>query len=213
MAQEPGWSSSPLASGLTPDTSWTRDLRKRYGSTGGPAGRQDDVLVYGMQKDNLMNQTSGFSSRGRSGGGSDWLGSGSVNMRFGGGNTPSNPGDYNYNTLNNTIGGAAEAVKWGFDTRSKIRNNQEKQDRIQTLKNARSQKEQDAQKNQNLNAFANKTLKQSRDLQANNFATRTKFKRGSASSAPATTINLLDSKAPGGFPASYFNKQTPPQTP
>lgn len=136
MAQGPGWSSSPLASGLTPDTSWTRDLRKRYGSTGGPAGRQDDVLVYGMQKDKLMSQTSGFSSRGRSGGGSDWLGSGSVNMRFGGGNTPSNPGDYNYNTLNNTIGGAAEAVKWGFDTRSKLRNNQEKQDRVKKVQEA-----------------------------------------------------------------------------
>jgi hypothetical protein len=148
-----------------------------------------------------------FRSRGGSGGGgSDWLGSGSVNMRFGGGNTPSNPGAYNYGTLSRSVGNAAENVKWGFDTRSKLRANQEKQDRKQSMTDAREKK-------QNLNTFASKTLKQGRDLQASNFATRTKFKRGSASSAPATTINLLDSKAPGGFPASYFNKQTSPQTP
>jgi hypothetical protein len=134
-------------------------------------------------------------------------------MKFGGGNTPSNPGAYNYNTLNNTVGGAASTVNWAFNTRSKLRANQEKQDRIKTLKDARDQKAQTAQKKQNLNTFASKTIKQGRALQASNFASRTKFKRGSASSAPATTINLLDSKAPGGFPASYFNKQTPPQTP
>ena len=210
MAQEPGWSSSPFASGIAPKDAWSRKI---YGNIG---GRNDDVFAYSDQEDRLMNRTLGASLRSRGGsggGGSDWLGSGSVNMKFGGGNTPSNPGAYNYNTLNNTVGGAASTVNWAFNTRSKLRANQEKQDRIKTLQDARDQKTQDAQKKQNLNAFASKTLKQSRDLQASNFATRTKFKRGAASSAPATTINLLDSKAPGGFPASYFNKQTPPQTP
>lgn len=206
--QEPGWSSSPFAGGLNPKDAWSRKI---YGNIG---GRTDDVFAYSDQSDNIMNPSSGFRSRGGSGGGgSDWLGSGSVNMRFGGGNTPSNPGAYNYGTLSRSVGNAVESVKWGFDTRSKLRANQEKQDRKQSMTDARSQKEQDAQKKQNLNTFASKTLKQGRDLQASNFATRTKFKRGSASSAPATTINLLDSKAPGGFPASYFNKQTPPQTP
>jgi hypothetical protein len=208
--QEPGWSSSPFASGIAPKDAWSRKI---YGSIG---GRTDDVFAYSDQEDSLMNRTlsNSFRSRGGSGGGgSDWLGSGSVNMKFGGGNTPSNPGAYNYNTLNNTVGGAASTVNWAFNTRSKLRANQEKQDRIKTLKDARDQKAQTAQKKQNLNTFASKTIKQGRALQASNFASRTKFKRGSASSAPATTINLLDSKAPGGFPASYFNKQTPPQTP
>lgn len=214
MAGQPDWSSTPLASGLTPDTSWTRDLRKRYGATGGPAGRQDDVLVYGMQNDNLMNQTSGFSSRGRSGGGSDWLGSGSVNMRFGGGNTPSNPGGYNYDTLNNTVGGAASTVNWAFNTRSKLRANQEKQDRIKTLQDARDQKAQTAQNKQNLNTFANKVIKQGQALQAGNYASRTRtVKRGAGSpvNKPPQTINLL--KGPGVFPNTFFGNQQPPQTP
>jgi hypothetical protein len=201
--QEPGWSSSPFASGIAPKDAWSRKI---YGSIG---GRTDDVFAYSDQADSLMNGTlsNSFRSRGGSGGGgSDWLGSGTVSLKLGGGNTPSNPGAYNYNTLNNTVGGAASTVNWAFNTRNKLRTNQEKQDRKQSMTDAREKK-------QNLNTFASKTIKQGRALQASNFATRTKFKRGSASSAPATTINLLDSKAPGGFPASYFNKQTPPQTP
>jgi hypothetical protein len=132
--QEPGWSSSPLAGGLTPDNAWARDLRKKYGT-----GRQDDIIAYGIQNDSLMNRTisDSFRSRGGSGGGgSDWLGSGSVNMRFGGGNTPSNPGAYNYDTLSNTVGNAVGAVKWGFNTRSKLRANQEKQDRVKKVQEA-----------------------------------------------------------------------------
>ena len=131
--QEPGWSSSPLASGLTPKDVWSRKI---YGKIG---GRTDDVFAYSDQEDRLMNRTIGdsFRSRGGSGGGgSGWLGSGSVNMRFGGGNTPSNPGAYNYGTLSRSVGNAVEAVKWGFDTRSKIRNNQEKQDRVKKVQEA-----------------------------------------------------------------------------
>ncbi len=126
--------STPLASGLEPSDAWTRGMRQRYGT-----GRKDDIIAYGMQDDSLMNRTIGdsFRSRGGSGGGgSSWLGSGSVNMRFGGGNTPSNPGAYNYGTLSRSVGNAAEAVKWGFDTRSKIRNNQEKQDRVKKVQEA-----------------------------------------------------------------------------
>ena len=129
--QEPGWSSSPFAGGLNPKDAWSRKI---YGNIG---GRTDDVFAYSDQSDNIMNPSSGFRSSGRSGGGgSDWLGSGSVNMRFGGGNTPSNPGAYNYGTLSRSVGNAVEAVKWGFDTRSKLRNNQEKQDRVKRVQEA-----------------------------------------------------------------------------
>jgi hypothetical protein len=131
--QEPGWSSSPFASGITPKDAWSRKI---YGNIG---GRTDDVFAYSDQEDSLMNRTIGdsFRSRGGSGGGgSDRLGSGRVNMRFGGGNTPSNPGAYNYGTLSRSVSNAVEAVKWGFDTRSKIRNNQEKQDRVKKVQEA-----------------------------------------------------------------------------
>ncbi|CAB4154324.1 hypothetical protein UFOVP629_55 [uncultured Caudovirales phage] len=199
---------NPFDKALAPNDAWSRMQYRRYG------GRNDDIIAYSMQDQGIMNPSSGFGSSGRAGGsGTNWLGSGSVNTNYGGGNTPSNPGGRNYGTLNNTIGGAANMVNWGFDTRTKLRNNQDKQDRINTLKDARDQKMQSAQKKQNLDTFAGDLIKQSRNLQANNFAKSTKFKPGAASSAPATTINLLDSKSPGGFPASYFKKQTPPQTP
>ena len=207
--QEPGWSSSPFASGIAPKDAWSRKI---YGNIG---GRTDDVFAYSDQADSIMNPSSGFRSRGGSGGGgSDWLGSGTVSLNFGGGNTPSNPGAYNYNTLNNTVGGPASAVKWAFNTRSKLRANQEKQDRIKTLKDARAKKEQDAQKKQEIDTFASENLKRGLTLQAKNYASRTSTVRKGASSPvnkPPQTINLLT--GPGAFPASFFNKQTPPQTP
>lgn len=211
MAQEPGWSSSPFASGIAPKDAWSRKI---YGNIG---GRTDDVFAYSDQEDRLMNRTLGASLRSRGGsggGGSDWLGSGSVNMKFGGGNTPSNPGAYNYNTLNNTVGGAASTVNWAFNTRSKLRANQEKQDRKQSMTDARAQKEQDAQKKQNLNTFASNTLKQGKTLQAGNYASRTStVKRGAGSpvNKPPQTVNLL--KGPGAFPNTFFGNQQPPQTP
>ena len=113
---ELGWSSSPLASGLQPADAWTRGMRQRYGT-----GRKDDIIAYGMHKDNVMNPSSGFGSNSSIGGSNFPLGSGSVKMKFGGGNTPSNPGAYNYNTLSNTIGNAVGAVKWGFNTRNRLR--------------------------------------------------------------------------------------------
>jgi len=131
--QEPGWSSSPFASGITPKDAWSRKI---YGNIG---GRTDDVFAYSDQEDSLMNRTlsNSFRSRGGSGGGgSDWLGSGTVSLKLGGGNTPSNPGAYNYNTLNNTIGGAASTINWAFNTRSKLRANQEKQDRVKKVQKA-----------------------------------------------------------------------------
>ena len=118
MAQEPGWSSSPFASGISPKDAWSRKI---YGNIG---GRNDDVFAYSDQEDRLMNRTLGASLRSRGGsggGGSDWLGSGSVNMKFGGGNTPSNPGAYNYGTLGRSVSNAVEAVKWGFNTRNRLR--------------------------------------------------------------------------------------------
>ena len=188
---EPGWSSSPLASGLTPADAWTRGMRQRYGT-----GRKDDIIAYGMQKDNVMNPSSGVNSRNRIGGSDFPLGSGTVSLKFGGGNTPSNPGGYNYNTLNNTVGGAASTIKWNFDTRSKLRTNDARE------------------KKQNLNTFANNTLKQGQALQAGNYASRTKTVRkgaGSPINKPPQTVNLL--KGPGTFPNTYFGNQQPPQTP
>jgi hypothetical protein len=131
--QEPGWSSSPFASGITPRDAWSRKI---YGNIG---GRTDDVFAYSDQENSLMNGTlsNSFRSRGGSGGGgSDWLGSGTVSLKLGGGNTPSNPGAYNYNTLNNTVGGAASTINWAFNTRSKLRANQEKQDRVKKVQKA-----------------------------------------------------------------------------
>ena len=78
--QEPGWSSSPFASGIAPKDAWSRKI---YGNIG---GRTDDVFAYSDQADSIMNPSSGFRSRGGSGGGgSDWLGSGTVSLNFGGG--------------------------------------------------------------------------------------------------------------------------------
>ena len=200
---------NPFDKALAPNDAWSRMQYRRYG------GRNDDIIAYSMQDEGIMNPSSGFGSSGRAGGsGTNWLGSGSVNTSYGGGNTPSNPGGYNYKTLNNTISGAAEMVNWGFDTRNKLRNNQDKQDRISTLKDARDQKMQSAQKKQDLNTFASDLLKQSQSLQATNFASRTStVKRGAKSpvNKPPQTINLL--KGPGALPNTFFGKQKPPQTP
>lgn len=208
MAQEPGWSSSPFASGLNPKDAWSRKMYRRI------AGRNDDVFAYADQEDRIMNPSSGFNSRGGSiGGGSGWLGSGSVNMRFGGGNTPSNPGAYNYGTLSNTIGNTIGNVKWGFDTRNKLRGYQEKTRQDKTLQDARDQKAQTEQNKQNLNTFANKVIKQGQALQAGNYASRTttvKKGAGSPINKPPQTLNLL--KGPGVFPNTFFGSK-PPQTP
>lgn len=125
---------NPFDKALAPNDAWSRMQYRRYG------GRSDDIIAYSMQEDSLMNRSisDSFRSSGRAGGGgTNWLGSGSVNTNYGGGNTPSNPGGYNYKTLNNTIGGAAEMVNWGFDTRNKLRNNQDKINQKVNMKNAR----------------------------------------------------------------------------
>jgi len=199
---------NPFDKSLAPKDAWSRMMFRRYG------GRNDDIIAYSHQQDNLINPSSGFGSNSRIGGSNFPLGSGSVSLKLGGGNTPSNPGAYNYNTLNNTIGGAASTIKWNFDTRNKLRTNQDKQDRIKTLQDARDQKAQSAQKKQDLNTFANNTLKQAQALQAGNYASRTKTVRkgaGSPINKPPQTVNLL--KGPGTFPNTHFGNQQPPQTP
>lgn len=123
---------NPFDKALAPNDAWSRMQYRRYG------GRNDDIIAYSMQDQGIMNPSNGVNSDMRAGGGgTNWLGSGSVNTNYGGGNTPSNPGGYNYKTLNNTIGGAAEMVNWGFDTRNKLRNNQDKINQKENMKNAR----------------------------------------------------------------------------
>jgi hypothetical protein len=90
-----------------------------------------------MQDQGVMNPSSGFGSNSRIGGSNFPLGSGSVNMKFGGGNTPSNPGAYNYGTLGRSIGNAVESVKWGFDTRNKLRDYKDQQVQKDNVKAAK----------------------------------------------------------------------------
>lgn len=132
---------NPYEKGLTPNNAWDRMQFSRYG------GQDPNTIIpYRQQKEGLMNRTLGAGLRSRGGGGgggTNWLGSGSVNTSYGGGNTPSNPGGYNYGTLGRSVGNVAETVNWAFNTRNKLRKNQEQQDRIRALKNARDQKKQD----------------------------------------------------------------------
>ena len=122
---------NPFDKSLSPNDAWSRMQYRRYG------GRNDDIIAYGMQNEGIMNPSSGVNSRNHIGGSNFPLGSGTVSLKLGGGNTPSNPGGYNYNTLNNTIGGAASTVNWAFNTRNKLREFKDTEDTKQRVKDAR----------------------------------------------------------------------------
>ena len=95
----PGWSSTPMAGGASNVDTFSRIMAMRYG------GRTDDIWSYLDQPG--YRQELGRATEAPRGSWGTNLGSGSVKVRgMGSGGTPSDPGGYNYGTLENAARGA-----------------------------------------------------------------------------------------------------------
>lgn len=98
-----GWASTPNAAGVQPVDAFSRLMLMRYG------GRTDNLFDY--QDETGYKREMG--PAGLSGGGSSsrFQGSGMAETNFGGGNTSSNPGGYNWATLQRNLDRGTDAFK------------------------------------------------------------------------------------------------------
>jgi hypothetical protein len=101
--QNPGWSSTPMAGGASNVDTFSRIMAMRYG------GRTDDIWSY-LDQPGYRRTLGGGSGSPSFGGNWTSAGSGSVAITRMGGNTPSNPGGYNWGTFGNVVKGFKENV-------------------------------------------------------------------------------------------------------
>lgn len=182
QAQNPGWSSTPMAGNASNVDTFSRIMAMRYG------GREDDIWSYLDQPGYRTTLGSPSSAPG-----GNWgynTGSGSVSISGpGGGGTPSNPGGYNYRTLANTAGMTAQLGKTaanfamdrmpgadpdldfrfgGTPIYQNYRGKQQRAERIQNIRSrqqARADKQAAAAKSARLGEFAGRTMGTAESLQ------------------------------------------------
>lgn len=173
-----GWASTPNAAGVQPVDAFSRLMLMRYG------GRTDNLFDYkdetGYKREMGPAGLSGGESSSR------FQGSGMAETNFGGGNTSSNPGGYNWDTLNRNLdrvgAGVRTAVNYrmqsGRLTKAKTLAENERslkavygsgQDPLTTAYNTAAQKvsgAQTANKLQSLQQFVAKVVPPSQNLTA-----------------------------------------------
>lgn len=129
--QNSGWASTPYFAALTPQTG--PDVKWRSFLARNPAGSEYSSL--GILSDDAV-LAERIRGRGRyvDGGGSTGSGAARINS-YGGGSTPSDPGGYNYKTLQNIAENTGNLTSWAFSARATNRQRkaaQEREARIQT---------------------------------------------------------------------------------
>lgn len=213
--QNPGWASTPMASGTNNVDTFSRIMAMRYG------GRTDDIWSYLDQPGYRRDLGPAASAPG--GGWSYNTGSGGVTLKgIGRGNTPSDPGDYNWGTLargvtnvkQNVINPILDKVmpttgKSGqpaFRTGGiygQYRGKQQQVQKAQTYQAAQQARQQQAQ----LNTFAGNTFATSMGLRAGVQAGKSALKPGASSPMPRGgtpapgPVNLLTGPTALGQPA------------